>query len=174
MGWTSFHVPKGTKTIDVLRDELGKECVVDGRVRGGTAYLACRWPEGRTAGVVVLVRRDSRSHHNFTYKVVDEDMGPYESDCPKAILDLLDPPATTYAAEWRARCVASVERRERAKGVVPGTVIRLAEPLNFTDGWLRSEFRFVTRSTFLSTDGVTVRLTNWRARDFEIVSWPWR
>ena len=32
-------------------------------------------------------------------------MGPYESKCPKGIIDLLSPTESEYAKEWRKRCL---------------------------------------------------------------------
>lgn len=169
MGWSSFHVEKGRKTLDVLAEEFGSGFIVDGRVKGGTAYLACQ-QDGKTFGAVVLIRR-SRDYYNFTYKFIDEGMGPSESECPKAILDLLDPePLNDYSANWRARCRANLEKSAEARKVKGGDRVRFAEPMEFTDGVKRDTFRFVSHSTFVADDGVTVRVTRWRNRAFEVLS----
>ncbi len=47
----------------------------------------------------------------FGYKDMTEQMGPVESNCPEAILDLLTPTTNAYALAWRQRCRANAGAR---------------------------------------------------------------
>ena len=88
---------------------------------------------------ICLVRYNPRDPEGyiFGYKDMTEQMGPYESDCPEMILDLLTPTDAHYARQWRARCrAAAAARRARAAKPKPrvGQVIVFDEPLAFSDG----------------------------------------
>ena len=48
---------------------------------------------------VVLMRQYGEE---FVYKAMDEEMGPYQFDCPKGIIDLLPPTTNETALKWRA------------------------------------------------------------------------
>ena len=167
MGTMSIHVPKGTKTVDVLRQELGAD-IIKSKMSGNVAYLACR-PENsdRTMGVVVITNRNNRDYFNFSFKVVDEDMGPFHHDCPDEILDLLDPVEEgSFAAEWRARCR---EVNEVRRNVTPGSVVRFAEPVLFSDGVERSEFVYIDKNKFRSLcDGVGVKIRDWQHLELSV------
>lgn len=44
---------------------------------------------------------------NCGYKLIDEECGPAEDHCPKALLEMLRWPAPSdYAEQWRNRCAA--------------------------------------------------------------------
>jgi hypothetical protein len=62
------------------------------------------------SAVVCLVRYNpnDRDGYVFGYKDMDEGMGPFESECPVAILDLLTPTERPHALAWRARCRANI------------------------------------------------------------------
>lgn len=89
------------------------------------------------AAVVLTSRRGGE----FGYKDMDESMGPNECDCPERIMRLLTPldqmpdRSGSYAADWRARVAA--RRIEKAKQrvtkatMLPGTIIKTAEPLSY-------------------------------------------
>ncbi|WP_328276171.1 DUF6927 domain-containing protein [Sphingobium sp.] len=110
---------------------------------------------GEVFASVCLVRWNPRSKdgHQFGYKDMGENMGPYEADCPAAILDLLTPTTNQYALEWRERCRANLARRTRK--LENGDRIRLPEPMTFTDGHVGQEFVVCKRgrSTMLRDPG---------------------
>ena len=88
----------------------------------------------KVAAVVCLVRYNpnDREGYVFGYKDMEEAMGPVESECPGAILDLLTPTESPYALKWRARCRARADgRRPRPR---PGQTVVFAEPIAFRDG----------------------------------------
>ena len=78
-------------------------------------------------GTTALTHVDSKDYFNFAYKDIDESMGPYESNCPKGILDLLTPTDNEYANAWRERCRQNMQKKKdkKTKATLPvGTVIR--------------------------------------------------
>ncbi|MDX3911143.1 MAG: hypothetical protein QHC67_15185 [Sphingobium sp.] len=95
---------------------------------------------GEVFAIVCLVRWNPRDKEGyiFGYKDMDETMGPCEDQCPRHILDLLTPTDKAYALDWRRRCRANLERRDRK--LADGDRIRLAEPMKFTDGHVGQEF----------------------------------
>ena len=91
------------------------------------------------SAVVCLVRYNpnDREGYVFGYKDMDEGMGPVESECPEAILDLLTPTTRPDALAWRARCRTNVARRRACSAKPkprPGQTIVFDEPLSFRDG----------------------------------------
>ena len=119
--------------------------------------------------MAVLAVKRTRDYYNFTYKDMDESVGPCESSCPERLLDRLEElvpePPNEYARQWRERCRAEIATKERARLVTRGTVVHFAEALHFSDGVAEDEFVFVGRSSFLRvTDRRLVQITSWRSR----------
>ena len=71
--------------------------------------------------LICLVAYDplDREGYIFGYKDLTEAMGPYESECPVAILDLLTPTDRPYALQWRARCRANAAGGAKAARTAP-------------------------------------------------------
>ena len=91
------------------------------------------------SAIVCLVRYNpnDREGYVFGYKDMDEVMGPVESECPEAILDLLTPTNGEYALAWRARCRANAAcQRERSvkPRPRPGQTVVFDQPLVGKDG----------------------------------------
>lgn len=51
-------------------------------------------------------------YFNFSYKDLDETMGPCECDCPVSILDLLTEPYNKWASDWREKCRARAKAKK--------------------------------------------------------------
>ncbi len=77
--------------------------------------------EREVFALICLVRYNPRDREGyiFGYKDMTEGMGPYECDCPVAILDLLTPTDRPYALQWRARCRATAAGGAKAAGSAP-------------------------------------------------------
>lgn len=92
--------------------------------------------EREVTALVCLVRYNPRDREGyvFGYKDMDESMGPYEAECPPAILDLLTPTDRAYAVEWRARCRANAARRATKPKLRAGQIAVFDEPIVFADG----------------------------------------
>lgn len=125
-----------TYTTDTVRSTVLRSALV--RMR--TYYAAV---EQRRAGtppivfaIVCLVRYNPRDREGyiFGYKDMDETMGPCETECPPAILDLLTEPDNEHAREWRVRCRAAADRRAKRPRLRNGWTVRFDAPLTFSDG----------------------------------------
>ena len=62
--------------------------------------------------VVFLTSVDMKDYHNFSYKDMDETVGPCYYDCPKSILDILSPTDSEYAIKWREKCYEQIEKNK--------------------------------------------------------------
>jgi hypothetical protein len=120
MGWTWFGKEycklnkrgnidrKATMTHEL--ESYGDVRVVRAQMVSSTYYAVIkRKRDGEHMLVVCLtqVNNNWRNPENFGYKDMDDSMGPYERDCPKAILDLADelcPPTNEWARKWREDC----------------------------------------------------------------------
>lgn len=128
MGWLYMQSLRGhagpaqylddqfTYQCEALSSRVLKSTLVDTRVY----YAAVEHLEvGRAREVfaaVCLIEFNPSASDGFIfgYKDMTENMGPYESDCPEAILDLLTPTDNAYAREWRQRCRANAAARRAA------------------------------------------------------------
>ena len=132
-------------------------------------------------GIVCLVRYNLRDREGyiFGYKDMDEGMGPSESDCPEAILDLLTPTDRPYAIAWRERCRANAAARRRLSAKPtprPGQTIVFDTPLRFADGRSHERLEVVanprSHRTMLFRDpacGGLYRIPNIKGRDYQLL-----
>ena len=88
--------------------------VLKSQVVGGRTYYAAVEHTGparerEVFAAVCLIEYNLRDPEGyiFGYKDMTEHMGPCQSECPAAILDLLTPTESPYAREWRERCRAA-------------------------------------------------------------------
>jgi hypothetical protein len=175
MGSISYTVNKTDKTIDLLRQEInGEYKIIDHSTKGGVTYLAVQHKDDdRVEAAVALHSRRSTGYfgeQEFTLKIMDEGMGPYNYDCPRRILNKLsDPPMNDYAREWRAKCAERLDKVAEGNKVKPGATIRFASPITFNDGVERDTFTFEGRNVFTSTDYTRCKISNWKKRAFEVL-----
>jgi len=98
------------RTMDRELESWGTT-VVKSVMSGGNWYGVVREKDGRAWLLVCLIHIE-RQRDEFMYKDMTDTCGPYERDCPKAILDLADElcPCTDeydhsgYARKWREDC----------------------------------------------------------------------
>ena len=130
--------------------------------------------------LICLVRYNphDREGYIFGYKDMEESMGPCESDCPAAILDLLTPTTSQNALEWRQNCRARAAAR-RAKAAKPsprpGQTIIFDQPLTFGNGVTVSEMQVIANPrggpalyTVPGHYGI-YRVSNVKRRDYRLV-----
>lgn len=89
--------------------------------------------EREAFAVVFLTSTDMKDHFNFSYKDMDESMGPYKYDCPKGILDLLSPTTNEYALKWRQLCYENHAKKKNPNTLnkLPvGTSIKVTLPFD--------------------------------------------
>jgi hypothetical protein len=145
-------------------------------LKGSVAYMACQYRDGdgktHVYGLVCQLFKDGNDRG---YKPVEETMGPFESDCPARILDLLTPTDSQYANEWRERCRNRAATKQGRPKV--GQVIRFNAPLKFSDGSLESEFtiskkQYRGRNTtvYQGKNGRDYRITGINRMKYEVVS----
>lgn len=183
MGWTGDYKTKGMSVDEYFADFWrGSQAkwLSKGYVVGFTEYYRpALLPDGAALAVVMLLSmgKEDRNGCNFYYKDMDETMGPFIYNAPKAMLDLLDKypaPNNERAVEWRRLCR---ERLANRKSVHAGTVIKFAVPIEFVSGFTEDTFRFekVPRGRrsvlrmFSVSRGVPVRVSKWRDREYVIV-----
>lgn len=94
--------------------------------------------ERRVFAAVFLTSVDMKDYYNFSYKDMDESVGPCEAQCPASILKLLSPTDHEWAIEWRERCRKNIEEKKN-----PNTLSNL--PI-----------------------GATIRFTNWKGETVEV------
>lgn len=135
MGWTTYHAEtkysssKGTYidrkeecdklfNCDMVKDSkvIGKFEVKKSSVRGSTYYAAVKQTKfatdteeesSKTFGMVVLTKTNIAEYDNFSYKEIDENMGPNKYGCPAIIINMLDETDNEYAKKWREKCLES-------------------------------------------------------------------
>ena len=185
MGWTYTHKPDGepVKACFARRFTVnGENRLVDlAVVKVRTGYGAYRCDDGRIIGLVILLDYKRDDWYNFGYKDQDEQMGPYEYDCPERILKLLsplpepvegEPDPWEYAREWRKRCWSNILARRSQPTVRNGMTVRFAEPIRFTDGRILDTFTArVEHGKVSFYDGwMKYRLGDWRKRSYAVVA----
>jgi len=126
---------------------------------------------GYTFAAVFLT---SRENGEWGYKSMDETMGPNEAQAPIKLIDLLSPTTSQWARDWRQSCRDNAALASRT--LKPGDVIRLSEPLRFTDGSERQTFhvsierypgRKRSTTVFTCTEtGAACRIPNIRQRNW--------
>lgn len=142
MGWTSYHATHYKKgnidrkaECDAYWEEglnRGHFEVVKSTIKGSVYYAAVKplkkcigknekgeyqytdipLSEQKIFGVVFLTSTDSKDYYNFSYKDMDETVGPCYYDCPKSILDILSPTDSEYAIKWREKCYEQIEKNK--------------------------------------------------------------
>lgn len=197
MGWLIYnHTPAS------IRDEIAGLCGGDNETRrshavhisqkGNVWYAAVRvepkegrLPSGHDATgdyetdaagsyTFAAVFLTTRQGGGWGYKDMDETMGPNEAQAPLKLLDLLSPTTSEWALKWRQKCRDNAALK--CRHLKPGDVIRLEQPLRFTDGSERQTFRVSTdsypgarrsRTVFVCTEtGATCRISNIRQRNW--------
>lgn len=130
---------------------------------------------------VCLVRYNPRDREGyiFGYKDMDETVGPNESDCPEAILDLLTPTEYPYAQAWRTRCLENAATRRALSSKPsprPGQTIVFDQALSFSDGRSLDRFEVVANPRshrtmlFRAPDtGGLYRITSVKKRSYRLI-----
>ena len=135
MGWCSYHVDPIYKNGKLVIDRKAEcdghfdkdKCTVLKSAMVGSTYYAAVAVGNEVFAAVSLTRIDNKEYCNFSYKSMDETMGPCECNCPKGIVDLLNPTDNEYANDWRKSCYENLKKKHdpNALGNLPvGSVIK--------------------------------------------------
>lgn len=183
MGWTSYHNPPrdGAKAecdrLCTWENENGTRRVLDSAIVRLTTYYAAVEhisPDG-TRRVWAAVFLLNLGRGNFSYKDMDESVGPTERNCPERILKLLTPLADddkSYAVQWRADCWANVEARKAKRGMArrltDGQKVEVSYRLGNTD-YTEATVVMTTRNRrptplFRTPNGALFNLRGWKER----------
>lgn len=107
------------------------------------------------------------SSTEFGWKVEHESLNPTPIYATTDLLDVLTPTENLTANTWRERANAFTSRPVAALG----DTIALVEPHRFSDGVTRGRFEIVGYGEMFSLDdGRTVRIDDWREREYTIES----
>ena len=192
MGATSTHKTAGVSVRDYFADYFTNATIIASGTRrdpdyvGGSYdwpfefYAAVRYNDGHPhAGevfaFVVLYSVAPSSYYNFTYKDMDETVGPGAVHAPRRVLEALTPTDHEYAKQWRTACWANLELEEAKPRVRRGDRIRFAEAFTFGGGLQTTAatvFEVVERDVLRVIDhhGVRVRIPRWRARSYTLAA----
>lgn len=159
MGWTSYHatrykngkVDRKAECDNMFNSDMvswdddtivGKFEVLKSAMVGSTYYAAIKKTKFSTEtepeftkvfALVCLTSVNNNDYYNFAYKDMDESCGPFKYDCPKRILDLLDPTDYEYALNWRKACYENLAKKKSPNSLskLPvGTVIKVVMPFD--------------------------------------------
>ena len=163
MGWTSYHATHYKNgTVDRKAEcdyywegglNEGHFKIIKSRMIGSTYYAAIKGlkkcvgknekgeyqysdippSEQETFAVVFLTSTNMKDYYNFSYKDMDETVGPCYYDCPKSILDVLSPTDSEYAKGWRKKCYEKIEKQKSPNSLnnLPeDTIIEIILPWN--------------------------------------------
>lgn len=173
MGWVYTTKRRGETVREFFEREFAGTIVDCAVVNMRTAYIAYT-PRGMDAVVGIICLLDYRPNEalNFGYKDMDEDMGPYEAECPERILKLLTPTSHPAALRWRERCRANLKARAAKPKLVDGCTVKFARPIEFADGVWRDTFRVEKqgRRVRFWSGYLLCRISGWGELDYEVVS----
>lgn len=135
MGWTYFDRDKSKTLRQTFEREFTPNEVVDFAVHGfREAYAVLRTPDGRTVGMVILMDQSGRNGMNFGHKDMTESMGPFYTNAPVRLIDLLDRDAPLNdendprgsARQWRQSCRDAAARRAERRAMRRNPALRAA------------------------------------------------
>jgi len=151
MGWTSFHLPKGTvkQWFKETWEEGGRYKVLDSAlVNRSTMYGAIQKIDTKEIFCAVFLIRWSKDWYNFRYKNMTEHAGPNAVNCPERIMKLLTELDATseYAIEWRKRVQEYWNKKANVRKIANDTILKVSEAVRFTNGSDYQYFKKVGRS----------------------------
>lgn len=144
------------------------------KYRGADEIVDIPETDREVFGIVFLTSTDSKDYYNFSYKPMDETMGPCYYDCPESILKLLSPTDNEYAINWRKKCYEQIERKKKYnafKKLPYGTVIKVIMPYDtkyFKKGdiiKLRKDCSWYGNRTLWMVVGMSVKFPSTMMRD---------
>lgn len=126
MGWTSYNANfyKKNGKVDIVAEvenyfnENEGYKVLKSSAVGRVVYSAVerfKDEEKIVFASIFLTSVDNGDYYNFSYKDMDETVGPCYYDCPASILKLLTPTESEYANEWREACWKKIEEKKKKR-----------------------------------------------------------
>lgn len=139
MGWLFLHECRTKADVrnhllkDLSRsDERAERRVLEHRTVGNHLWLAYECvptdPAQKPIKIVILALL-AQDQRRWGYKDMDENMGPYYYDCPKAVIEAVGPTENEHALKWRAKVetfhTRNAERRAMLRAIAVGSEIVL-------------------------------------------------
>ena len=149
MGWTQFHLPKGTvkEWFKKTWEDGGNYEVLDSALVNRVTMFGAikKISTGQVFAAVFMISWSNKSHYNFSYKDMTEHSGPYQHNCPERIMKLLTPLEVNedneFAIQWRKSVEEYWKKKNKINQISNSAVIKLEEPISFTNGKMYQFFR---------------------------------
>lgn len=144
MGWTSYfatHYKNGKIDKKAELDEefsSRNQKILKSQMVGSTYFAAIQNESTKETWAAIILTR--MQNGEFFYKDMDETVGPYNYNCPKAILKLLSPTKNKLANEWREKCYEYHKQQAEKKNAfsyrkaAKGTKILWKTPFDLKSG----------------------------------------
>jgi hypothetical protein len=130
MGWDSLRLDGQmtvAKAVKFLKNDFREHEFIEVKAVKADKYDECKYvlyaalrKNGETFGCVFLVNwtnynsRYTNASCDFSYKVMEEGLGPFYYDCPESVLDKLSPTDNERALRWREACRKTNEAKVQA------------------------------------------------------------
>lgn len=166
MGWTSYQATHYDKRGNIDRkaecDSLMNNSthkVLKSSIKGSIYYAALKYTEDfiekypnykdAVFAVVIITSVDNKDpYFNFSYKDMDESMGPCFYDCPLSILNLLTPTDSEFANQWRDTCrIRNKKLKEGLSSMSIGSTIEITMPFD-TISYAKGERVILTKEKY--------------------------
>lgn len=144
MGWTSYfatHYKNGKLDKKAELDEefsSHNQKILKSQMVGSTYFAAIQNEFTKETWAAIILTRTQNGE--FFYKDMDETVGPYNYNCPKAILKVLSPTENKLANEWREKCYEYHKQQAEKKNAfsyrkaAKGTKIWWKTPVDLRNG----------------------------------------
>lgn len=151
MGWTSFNLNQPVKQwFNEKYNNEHHEVIDVAIVKRTRLYAAVKDKKTNDVfALIFLLRWQPKSDMNFSYKDMDETVGPYYYDCPKKIFKLLTPTNNEYAIGWRKNVEEYHSNNDKLKN--KNTVIVFDEAIEFTNGMSFKAFKKEGKGVYAGT-----------------------
>lgn len=177
MGATNMKRPKGLSNREWVKQNLlmAGQTILDCTTLPTSGewqrvfYAAVREDNSGDVWALVLLMHFGGGYYNFTYKALDDTVGPCETSCPKRIIDLLTPTDSKYASEWRQQCLANQPTRKSARG----DIIEFQAPLRFGNGAEVTRFRVEARGRLTALPegwSFAARIPGWQRMPYTVAA----
>ncbi len=113
------YYTNGALGDDIIRECLAERKTLAHRIVGANLWTVKEYTMADgTIGRIIVLYLLKGHRDGWGYKPVSEDMGPYETNCPLALLTIAVPPPDGYAVEWRERVHAAHEANSAKRAAI--------------------------------------------------------
>ena len=169
MGWTNYHAEyykKGKVDVKKELDEMWRTHATNDQkllksvLRGSVWYAALEYVadngETKIGALIYRTSTNLRDYYNFSYKAMDETMGPGYYDYPVTMLKALTPTENEYANEWRRKCYEKLKKQKFLKDATIGTKIKVGNDI-FTKTNYYGKIYWLNGNRYMSISSLALR-----------------